>query len=413
MAAFEEILKEIDAIPAIDIHSHIKASSPAAQSLTDIAYYHYIRTELKSAGVPADKIDIDNPSDADILPRLERITNTTTYWCLSRILRDLYDSPPLHEADLASLRGKIIKTASDDCWTETVLDRANVSKVFITADWSSGIPKKSDRLVPTLRVDSLVNEMHISKNLDRLNEVSGLTVFEAGDAKKAIWAIFAKAAEAGVAGVSASFNPQVDFDEGDREGADRILSLVLLGQRPNREDRKTLRSWMMRCVLEQCAEYGMPFQLMIGVKRPVANNYAISAFDPAMVTGYAEMFARHSNVRFDVFTSNETIAHELVVVARNFRNVFLSGYWWYLMFPSHIRKLIRERIEMLPMSKSCGFFSDAYCVEWVYGKSRLVRRELAFVLAQMIEEGYLTQETALAVARHYLLENPKRMYGVE
>ena len=68
---------------------------------------------------------------------------------------------------------------------------------------------------------------------------------------------------------------------------------------------------------------------------------------------------------------------------------------------------------MLPMTRCCGFFSDAYCVEWVYGKSKLARRELAFALAQLVEEGYLAEGTAIEVARHYLSENPRRIYGLD
>jgi glucuronate isomerase len=239
-----------------------------------------------------------------------------------------------------------------------------------------------------------------------------MRVYEAGDLRKAVSEVFRMAKEAGAVAASASFSPQVDFEEGSRDAADRILSLVLLGQKTGRDDRKTLRSYVMDLVLRACAEHEMPLQLMLGVRRPMPGDAAISAYDPAMVAGYAELFARHPGVKFDITTSNETLAHELAVLARNYRNVFVSGYWWYLMFPSSIRKLIRERVEMLPMTKSCGFFSDAYCVEWVYGKSRLARREMAFALASLVNDGYLSQSDASAVARHYLLENPKALYGL-
>ena len=31
--------------------------------------------------------------------------------------------------------------------------------------------------------------------------------------------------------------------------------------------------------------------------------------------------------------------------------------------------MMSERLDMLPLDKQVGFFSDAYCVEWVYGKA--------------------------------------------
>ena len=47
-----------------------------------------------------------------------------------------------------------------------------------------------------------------------------------------------------------------------------------------------------------------------------------------------------------------------------------------------MRQLMAERLDMLPLNKQVGFFSDAYCVEWVYGKARMVQKQLARVLAE-------------------------------
>ena len=42
------------------------------------------------------------------------------------------------------------------------------------------------------------------------------------------------------------------------------------------------------------------------------------------------------------------------------------------------------------LSRQIGFFSDAYCLEWFYAKSILVRTELARALAYGIERGQYT-----------------------
>lgn len=414
MELFNELFSEIERIPMIDIHSHVDIDTPAAGDLSDIALYNHLQTELKSAGVAHEALEGSGPARVNaILPHLSKIRNTSTYWCLTQILEDVYDTGPLHEADIQSLQEKVSKTAADLNWPKTVLDKANVSRVFITADWRSRMPAKSECFIPILRLDSLINELHFPRTLDRLNEVADMTIYEAGDLKKAVNAIFEKAVAAGAVGVSASFNPQIDFEDGSRDSADRILSLVMLGQKTNRDDRRALRSYVMRVVLEACAEHRLPFQLMLGVRRPVADDRVISAFEPEMMAGYAALFSRHPRVRFDVFVSNEILAHELAVISGIYRNVYASGYWWYLSVPTHIRKMIRERIEMLPMNKSCGFFSDAYCVEWVYGKSRLIRREMAFALAEMVTEHYLTEGDAIEIAKQYFEENPKRLYRLE
>ncbi len=71
-----------------------------------------------------------------------------------------------------------------------------------------------------------------------------------------------------------------------------------------------------------------------------------------------------------------------------------------------------ERLEMLPANKQIGFFSDAYCVEWTYAKAILVRKQLARVLADKIEQGQYSREDALAIATAVLYESPRSILGM-
>lgn len=93
-------------------------------------------------------------------------------------------------------------------------------------------------------------------------------------------------------------------------------------------------------------------------------------------------------------------------------NFSLAGYWWHNFFPDIIRQVIAERLDMLPVNKQVGFFSDAYCVEWAYGKVLLVRKQLARVLADKIEQGQYTRDDALAIAKAILFETPQSLLGM-
>jgi len=64
---------------------------------------------------------------------------------------------------------------------------------------------------------------------------------------------------------------------------------------------------------------------------------------------------------------------------------------------------------MLPASRQVGFFSDAYCVEWTYAKSILVRRQMAQVLGHRIEQGQFTFDEALAIAKEILFRTPQTL----
>ncbi len=384
MATFDDILTEIQAMPVVDVYARV--CPQAAADPDQAAVCDEIKAELASANVPSEFFQITSAKRMrdEAAQYMPRIANTTTHWCLTHY--------PEQGASL---------------------EEGGVEKVLHTCEWFKPVPKASGRCAPNVSADSLINEAHTSKMLDRLSEAVEMKVYEVADLKKAIVQLFRQFKQAGALAVSVALEPQTDFEQGDRDAADRILSLVLLGQKVNRDDRKALRSYVMDLVLENCHEHRMPIQLLLGSKRVRSTDRDIAGFEPSSGAMYAELFARHGSTKFDVIVANETIAHEFAVLSRQFRNVFLSGAPSFLAFPSAMRKVIRERIEMLPMTKCCALASGAQSIEWVCARSALVRRELAFVLGQMIDEGYLTRETALDVARHYLIENHTRIYKIE
>src|SRR5204862_3773185 len=121
------------------------------------------------------------------------------------------------------------------------------------------------------------------------------------------------------------------------------------------------------------------------------------------------MISRHPKLRFQCFLASRHANQALCTLARELPNFSLAGYWWHNFFPETIRQVIAERLEMLPVNRQIGFFSDAYCVEWTYAKAILVRKQLALVLAEKIEQGQYSREEALAIARTILDESPRTL----
>ena len=72
-----------------------------------------------------------------------------------------------------------------------------------------------------------------------------------------------------------------------------------------------------------------------------------------------------------------------------------------------------ERLDMVAASKQLGFFSDAYCADWAYAKSVIVKKQLAEVLAGKIGQGQYTKQSALAIAKQILHETPQTLLGLK
>ena len=64
------------------------------------------------------------------------------------------------------------------------------------------------------------------------------------------------------------------------------------------------------------------------------------------------------------------------------------------------------------MGKMCGFFSDAYVLEWIYGKASLARKITAEALEQMVKKGFYTESLAEEIAEHLFLKNAKNLFNL-
>jgi hypothetical protein len=126
----------------------------------------------------------------------------------------------------------------------------------------------------------------------------------------------------------------------------------------------------------------------------------------------AQSIARHPKLRFQVLLASRHANQSMCTMARELPNFSLAGYWWHSFFPSAITQFIDERLDMVPANKQIAFFSDAYCVEWAYGKWVLVRQLLAAALAARVERGQYTRDDAVSIARTVLYESPQTLLGM-
>ena len=123
----------------------------------------------------------------------------------------------------------------------------------------------------------------------------------------------------------------------------------------------------------------------------------------------AGLVSRHKNLKFMFFLSAQHQNQAFCTLARELPNVYLSGYWWHNFFPSIMRRTMAERIDMLSPNKNIGFFTDAYCTDWCYGKSVIIKRQLARVLAEKVCEGQFDIETALDYVQKSVFDTPGRL----
>jgi hypothetical protein len=160
------------------------------------------------------------------------------------------------------------------------------------------------------------------------------------------------------------------------------------------------------CALEPYADR-LVFQFSFGAESLPYET--ASRLSQRTIAQLADSIARHPKVRFQCLLASRHANQAMCTLCRELPNLSLAGYWWHNFFPSAMRQVMEERLDMLPVNKQVGFFSDAYTLEWAYAKGVIVRRQLAQVLAEKIVQGQYTKEEALSIAYAILYESPQSL----
>ncbi|MCS7110679.1 MAG: hypothetical protein N3D82_01800 [Ignisphaera sp.] len=424
-AIYSELFDEIKGIPVVDVHQHLNPASLSAKSIDDIVFYHYIVTELVSSGMPRRLIEeckgIDRLKVA--VNYIKYIRNTSTFWCLKSILRDLYgfDLKSLEPDGVEEMVNVVKQKFNDEAWAKHILkNKVPVEKSFLTLNpLEKPVQHDRDLFTGALRMDPLLPNLTYS-NLRRLEEITSLEIMNSSTLEEAVTTLLRGFAGSIVA-VTINVQPDDEFislsiSRSDKSTVDTYLSVLRSQGSLDPLAKNTISSYILRVVLEFCENQKLAVQFMLGVKRPVAGasppDYAITLFNPNQILNLARLFSAYPAVKFDVFIADMLLNHPITVIAKNYPNVYLSGYWWYAMYPEIIRSYLRLRLQMLPYNKIGGFFSDAYVADWVYGKAVLVKSQLAHVLAEFVKEGFMDRGTALEVAKALLSSNAKFLYNL-
>lgn len=128
-------------------------------------------------------------------------------------------------------------------------------------------------------------------------------------------------------------------------------------------------------VLPHCREHGQAFAMMMGVKRAVnpALRMAGDGVGLADLSSLQRLCAEHPGNRFLVTCLARENQHELVVLARKFRNLHPFGCWWFTNTPQLISEITTMRLELLGTSftpqHSDARVLDQLLYKWSHSRS--------------------------------------------
>jgi glucuronate isomerase len=422
----------IDQTPIVDPHTHIRCDQPCAPDLASLISYHWVQTELRAVGMSAADLDPKLPADERVrraIPYLKRMRNTAMAWCFFRILEDLYDfhEPQITESNYQALCDKVVRTGRNTNWFSSVLDRCNIRTVVTSlGNKSQQASKNPDNFYYMLDAHYLFCP-GVATDLQPF--------FDGRTTKQAYYAaltqLFAGDAPASALRLEQSLNDWLDrtvtdrvrfsntfipveqrFSAPDQSRVDALLHRASAGDHLSAGDIDAIVQFVTWTVLGWHHEHRKAFQIAVGAEYFICDGKSIPRFQESWTSEMARSFHHFHQVRFDLMMASDVLTHEVCVLARQFPNVYASGYWWHNFFPGLIEKIVGLRMQIVPMTKFSGFLCDAYYVEWTYGKLQVIKKAMAAALAHLVEMGYYDEDELPALLKQILHDSPRDLYDL-
>ncbi len=434
-----DLVAALDEIPLYDVHTHLIGDQLAARGLHDVLLYHMVVSDLYAAGCPEGARLSQFPGVPDEVeattrieqarPYLHRARNTSNAWMVRTILADLYDwHEPVTADNWRTLDALVRERSAEPGWALATFDRTGVARS--NTEWGRRGDGSGDaRLAYCLEwgfltrvqwgeFDTPLYELERCWSTPEAGlpmEIGGgkrpevsRTIRSADDALAAA-AHYVDAIPEAVLGMVTHFSTDLDYTT---PTAAQFEAALARRASATGAERTVYASFVHEAVLAEMER-----------RRPdVTIQFSFGAEPLPFETGarmrqetlgqVADLLVRHPGLRFQVTNATRHVNQGLCSIAREVPNFSLAGYWWHAFYPDSIKQAMGERLDMLPTTSQCGFFSDAYCVEWQYAKATLVRRLYADVLAERVERGQYSFDDALSIARSVLYESAEHLLGM-
>jgi predicted TIM-barrel fold metal-dependent hydrolase len=203
------------------------------------------------------------------------------------------------------------------------------------------------------------------------------------------------------------------FTDPPRSQAEAIYSHYRAGGVPNADEYRIFQDYIFRVIADQAGKLHLPihFHTAVGI-----GDYFSLRQGNVLNLENVVRDVRYKNVTFVLIHGGWPYEREAALLTA-VKNVYLdTSFQSELLYPSQFKDVLKMLLTIYPdkmMYGSDAFpFNDALGAEesmWL--AARTSRTALAAALAELVQEGAISEPKALEMARNYLHDTAARMYG--
>ncbi|MBO0780577.1 MAG: amidohydrolase family protein [Ktedonobacteraceae bacterium] len=377
-------------------------------------YHHYALHDLYSVGFSREEARQFfsphlSPKDKWRLfePYYQRTRNTAYFLAVEHTLRQLFQEDHLDEGSVERISEKMQARTQKGFYTTILRDVANIE--------SCQVNSLEHMLCDTEYPDLLLQDMSINSLCTALgpNTIANTEASTLQDWYRIIDHRFEHYGPRAIAvKTQAAYWRDLSFDPVTQEEATPLFSHLARDKNAlSAAEQKALQDHLFHYCLQKAIDYHLPMKLHCGY---LADNN-VMPLDRLKNTAsdLCPLLQAYPQASFILMHIGYPYQHEYIALAKHYSNVYLDMCWAWLMSPQASLRFLKEALLTVPSAKLFGFGGDYYPVEPVVGHAHIARQGITQALSELIHEGWLTEETAMLVARQLLRENAQRVFDYE
>ena len=422
--ARQAIFDKVNSTPLIDTHEHLPDESrrlAGGQGKTQaddwsVLLHHYLDSDLRTAGMPQTSYDrffaagVDPVEKWKLLEPYWPAVKNTGYGLAVRIaMRELYDVPDLAAETVEKVQAKYVEVRRTGFYKHILQDMAKIESCQVN---SLGEPFGRTDMPALLMQDLSIVGMFAGPSIGQFAGPTGIKVQTLSDWHKVIDWWFHKYGPLAVAVKSQdAYGRDIDYDRVDADKVEHVFKMRLDDAAISPADRKALEDHLFWYAVGRATEFRLPVKLHTGY-------YAGDNYMPlerlGCNPGSACRLCREApDTRFVFMHIGYPYYEEMIAVAKHYTNAYLDMCWAWIINPVAAKDFLKKYLVTAPANKILTFGGDYVPVEPVLGHAMIARRGIALALSELVEEGWIGLDDAMALVDPIMHANARKIFDVE
>ncbi|MFB3902610.1 MAG: amidohydrolase family protein [Acidobacteriota bacterium] len=422
--SLQAIRQRVEVTPIVDTHEHLieeqdrlSGKHPRIQA-NDWSFLlsHYLNNDLTTSGMPTEASKAFFSPTVDpidkwklLAPYWPRVLHTGYAQAVSIAMQRIYGVGELSERTVRSVQEGYTKTIQPGFYRKLLQQIGNIESCQVN---SLERPFMESRQPTLLMQDVNISGMHMGPSIDTYASAAGVKVTELSDWHRVIDWWFATYGSYAVAVKSTgAYSRNLDYEDIPAEQVEGIFKRRLNRDPLSPEEHKRLQDHLFWYCVRKATENNLPVKLHTGYYTG-ANSMPLQRLQ-GNAAAAADLCRKAPNTRFVFMHINYPSYEDLIAVAKHYTNCYVDMCWSWIISPVASVNFLKQYLVTAPANKVLTFGGDYIPVEPVIGHVALARQGIALALEQLVQERWLTLNSAVDLVESLLPGNARALFNLE